>query len=405
MATKVLDIDLVHVPAMLDQLAGYDQALALVRWRGAPLGTVRLPVHDGRISAAELWQAATGSLSPALKTVALEAMLPAAPASSAALPSASIIICTRNRTDDLRRCLDALCAGARPEVEIIVVDNAPSDERTAELTADYPVRYVREMQPGLNWARSRGAREAHGEILIYTDDDVVVDRDWIDAIRAPFTLPQIAAVSGLVLPLELETAAQELFEQYGGFGRGFRRREFTSKTLAPVAAANVGAGANMALRRQLVTQLKLFEVELDGGTPALSGGDTYAFYRLLSLGYRLVYEPRAIVWHRHRRTLAELRAMLRGYSVGTFVFLLRCLLLHGDAQAIYAGWSWLREHHLRQLWRGLRHHPDALPLDLTLAELRGVLQAPRAYRACRRRERAAPRSMPAVAPSTAGGTA
>ena len=63
--------------------------------------------------------------------------------------------------------------------------------------------------------------------------------------------------------------------------------------MLPVAAGNIGAGASMALRKSLVTSLKLFESELDCGTATLSGGDSYAFYRLLKEGHAICYTPQA----------------------------------------------------------------------------------------------------------------
>ena len=77
----------------------------------------------------------------------------------------SVIVCTRDRTEQLNRCLNELLSVKYPEYEIIVVDNAPSDERTAKLVENLDsVRYVREDNPGLDWARNRGIEEAKYEI-------------------------------------------------------------------------------------------------------------------------------------------------------------------------------------------------------------------------------------------------
>lgn len=389
MATAVLDLDFADGPPEVDELEAYRSAFVLVRWRGRPLGRIWVDVKGGRIERAALWSAAAQAHSHAVARAYVEELLPLEqrpPARNGALAPCSVIICTRNRTEDLERCLDSLRSAVAADVEIIVVDNAPSDDRTQELAARYPVRYVREMRPGLNWARSRGAREARGEILIYTDDDVVASPGWVDQMREPFAAPYISAVTGLVMPFELATEAQEWFEHNIGFARGFERREHTRHTLRPIAAANVGAGASMAFRRALVIEGGLFEIELDGGTAAQSGGDTYAFYRLLRDGGCILYNPQAVTWHKHRRDAAALHRMLYGYSVGTYVYLLRCLVDHRDFEAIYAGWWWLRYHILRQLWHTLRRRPGAVPLRLAAAELQGCFAALSAYRQSRRDE-------------------
>ena len=390
MSSKVLDIDLAHGPQDIQGLGSYKDAFVLLRWRGTPLGQLWLDVVDGQIDGMELWRAASQSLGFVLVAAVLDNLLPLAEAggalATAPTPTCSVIICTRDRPDDLARCIASVLAAAGPAVEIIVVDNMPSDDRTERLVRSTRARYVCELRKGLNWARSHGARVARGELVLYTDDDVVVDSSWIAAMCQPFVDPSVAAVTGLVLPLELETEAQVLFERYGGFGRGFRRQEWTAMSIPPVAAANVGAGASMAFRRQLVVECGLFDVELDAGTAALTAGDTFAFYQLLRRGHRIVYSPQAVVWHRHRRSLSELQVTLRGYSVGTYVFLLRCLLYDRELQALAVAWHWLVFYHVRQLWLALRCRHGAKPLVLAWAELRGCCAAPWAYYASRRRE-------------------
>jgi GT2 family glycosyltransferase len=390
MATKVLDVDLPNDLRDLTGLDGYSRAWILLRWRGRVIGQVRHDVDGDRISALDLWRACHATLGWSFHPYLTEELVRSRdpfPEREAELLSPSVIVCTRDRPEDLRRCLDSICSFSPPDTEILVVDNAPSDTRTARLTSDYPVRYVREERRGLNWARTRGAEEALGGIVAFIDDDASAGDGWLAALLAPFTDPEVAAVTGLVMPMELESTAQEEFELYCGFNRGFIRKEFTARTVSPLAAANVGAGACMAIRRHLVNHLGLFRSEMDCGTETRSGGDTYAFYRLLSLGYRIVYTPDAVVWHRHRRTVRELRDTLYGYSVGTYAFLLRALLEHREIGAINLSFRWFFQHHLRRLWRRLKGEADAPPLSITLAEVRGVLAAPQAYLSSRRAER------------------
>jgi glycosyltransferase involved in cell wall biosynthesis len=381
MTARVLDIDIRD--QLSDQpLGAHTEAFVLVRYSGRPLGTVRVACRDRVLRSEALMRAieATPPLARRVRDHMLTTWLlqhdqPAMPK----LPTWSVVICTRDRTDDLQRCLDSLLQSTASGGEIVVVDNAPSDDSTVQLAAQYPVRYIREDRPGLNWARSTGARAASGEIVIFTDDDVVVDRDWIAAIVEPFSHPRVAAVTGLTLPLQLETPAQELFEAYGGFGRGFERRIFDYTRIAPAAAGMVGAGANMALRRELIITMRLFDAELDCGTVAQTGGDAYAFYQLLAEGFQIVYTPEALTWHRHRREYRALRRTLAGYSVGGFAFLMRCWLQHGDWQAPAVAASWFRHDHLKQLARVLLRRRNRLPLDLVLAQIAAIPLGIRAY--------------------------
>ncbi len=394
MPAHVLDLDAKEPFGSITGLL-HPEAVVLLRSRGAPIGTLRVPCPDGRLDEADLRRAiaATPGLAARLRRRSLERWLlhqVPGPAPDPTPPTWSLVICTRDRPDDLARCLGSLrrLATARGG-EVIVVDNASVTQHTARVVADHPgVRYTREDRPGLNWARAHGARLATGEIVLYTDDDVVVDPGWVDALLAPFAEPRVAAVTGLTLPLELETEAQELFERYGGLGRGFEPRTFDFTVLRPASAGQVGAGANMAIRRRLVTELGLFETELDCGTAAATGGDTYAFYRLLAGGHRVVYSPAALVWHRHRREREALARTLQGYSTGGFAVLLRCWLEHGDWEAPLVGLTWLWKDHVRKLARALLRRPGHLPLALLLRYCWGVALAPAAYRRSRRRERA-----------------
>src|SRR5699024_2962213 len=106
--------------------------------------------------------------------------------SAVAAPRISVAVCTRDRTSDLASCLEALTRLDPPPFEIVVVDNAPSSDATFQLVRErFPdVYYVCEPRPGLDHARNRAVDETEGEIIAFTDDDAVVDRDWLQALGA-----------------------------------------------------------------------------------------------------------------------------------------------------------------------------------------------------------------------------
>lgn len=387
---KVLAVDLADGLADHDA-PDYTDALVLVKHRGRPLGCVHVACREGRLRAEDVREAVSRDEAVGARLrrqLVRQRLLGEATAPAPAL-SWSIIVCTRDRLEHLRYGLAELASMLRPGGEVIIVDNDPPDEATRRLVASYPqVRYVREPRRGLNAARMTGARAATGEILLYTDDDVVIDPQWIPAMLEPFSGARVGAVTGLTLPLELETPAQALFEYYSGHGRGFQRRVFDHAVVKPAGAGQVGSGANMAFRRELVLRLGLFEPELDMGSVARTGGDAHAFYQVLANGYQIVYTPAALVWHRHRREYDALRRMLHDYNVGGVAHLTRCLVHYGDWGALYVAAWWLRHHHLKQLYRGLRRKRDALPVGLTLSELAGFLAGPAAYLKARRIEQA-----------------
>jgi GT2 family glycosyltransferase len=166
------------------------------------------------------------------------------------------------------------------------------------------------------------------------DDDTEADPYWVLSIKECFaSFPKAGAVTGLILPLEMETVAQELFEVNGGFERGFSRRvlphdrkiKFGLKLPLVAEAIGVGSGCNMAIRTHILKELGGFDEALDTGPPLPGGGDLDIFYRVLRTGHELVYEPRALVRHRHRRTKAEIQAQLQGHHRSLSAFLIKTI--------------------------------------------------------------------------------
>ncbi len=309
-------------------------------------------------------------------------------ASPAVRPSATVVVCTRERPADLVIALQAISVLRPAPSDILVVDNNPTTSRTQDVVASFPnVRYAREDRPGLDAARNRALLEATTPVVAFSDDDAVPEAEWLGHLLQPFEDPQVLCTSGLTLPLELETPAQEWFERYSPFGRGFERTVFDGIRHDPLDVSLIGAGANMALRRSVLDYVGGFDEALDAGTATKSGGDHEMFGRILAVGYRIVYEPRAVSWHRHRRTWDDLRATLNGYGTGVYAVWTRRLLYERQPGVLRHAFRWLHHSQLPRLWRSLRRESNSVPLDLVLAELRGCIAGPRAYCKGRRRLR------------------
>jgi cellulose synthase/poly-beta-1,6-N-acetylglucosamine synthase-like glycosyltransferase len=241
-------------------------------------------------------------------------------------------------------------------------------------------RNTREDRRGLNSARNRALSEAAGEVVAFIDDDAVADRNWLRALVMPFHDPQVQCVTGLTMPLELETHAQEVFENLTGFSRrGFQRRVFHSPPVDPLECGQVGAGANMAIRRTLVEEIGPFDEALDAGTPAQSGGDHEFFSRTLRAGRRIVYEPAALNWHRHRRSWPELRRVMYGYGVGVYAGWTRSLVGEREWGVLRHAIRWFMNMQAPLLLRSLLRNDPQKPPDLLWAELRGCWVGPAAY--------------------------
>jgi cellulose synthase/poly-beta-1,6-N-acetylglucosamine synthase-like glycosyltransferase len=192
-------------------------------------------------------------------------------------------------------------------------------------------------------------------------------------------------VTGLVMPLELETEAQEWFECYSPHGRGFKRRIFDGAHCNPLIVYPVGVSASMALRKSSIDFIGLFDEALGAGTPAVGGEDCELFARILRAGYRIVYDPRALSWHRHRRTWEELQKTLQGYGIAVFAFWTRMFVINREFSVPLLAWEWLWNKQIPELFASVRKQPGCIPSDLLLAQLRGCCFGPMAYFYSRKR--------------------
>jgi glycosyltransferase involved in cell wall biosynthesis len=238
-----------------------------------------------------------------------------------AAPNLSVIICTRDRPESLARCLVSLATQHSPPGEIIVVDNSLG--RTAEAVASRfaGTRYVHEPRPGLSVARNVGVKVSSGALIAFTDDDVEPLPSWTAEIVRAFANADVEAVTGLVLPARLDTAAQSFFQlDMGGFGAAcvptiFDTRFFSETCAMGAQVWRIGAGANMAFRRSAFDRAGLFDERLGAGASGCSE-DSELWYRLLAGGGACFFEPRACVLHHHREQWSALRRQVRAYMKG-----------------------------------------------------------------------------------------
>jgi O-antigen biosynthesis protein len=388
-------------------------ALALVRLHGEPLGVIHLDCGSSSSLIDGLAPAIWAQIGPAIVghvTSHRCARVPDGPAAlSAGLPavglgcsccvpeypngSVAVIISTTGRVDVLERCLRSVASIDRDDIDVIIVDNRPATGETLALVSkmapgDKRIRYVAEPRKGLSVARNRGLAEAAAaEYVAFTDDDAVVDPGWLRWLLAPFADKSVTATTGMVMPLELETAAQKRFEQYAGFSKGTDRCSYDliaqradDRLLYPYWGGMFGSGNSMAFRRSALIMAGGFDPALGAGSPSGGGEDTAAFSDAILRGGRLVYEPRSLCWHEHRRHDEALRGQLFNYGVGFTATLCRAAsrdprFVRSAARAIPTVF--------KLLYRRARASPaeseGQLPAELSRLEYSGMLRGPLLY--------------------------
>jgi len=387
--------------------SSYNGVHLMARLQRVPVGYVFLQ-PDATNSAAiarQVWEQLSSAINARYARAGLPAVatLPAAGlAATDALdfepgncPMMTIVVCTRDHPDTVLNTLRSLMAIEYQPFEVVLVDNAPSSEATKEAVlaayGDEPrIRYVREPRPGLSCARNRGLVEAAADIVVFTDDDVVVDPWWLHGILRGFrAAPDVSCVTGLVATAQLENAQQLYFHLREAWGTICERRVFDltenrdDSPLYPYSPGIFGAGANFAVTRPLMKEIGEFNEALGAGTVSGGGEDLEIFMRIILSGNRIVYEPAAIVSHFHRIDPAELADQMRRYGTGCTAALAAVVLRVPRAR---------RELPARVVRGALRiltlndrvKDNESLPTGLMSTEIRGLLVGPLLYLKARR---------------------
>jgi glycosyltransferase involved in cell wall biosynthesis len=399
----------------------YRSARVLVRLHGVPLGVLDMGNHHAGISPNAVAARARRELGAAIDAHLMNDGLTEAPQGSkpvarsareprcvrrrrefsARAPFASVVIGTRERPESLAVTIDATLALEYPRFEVIVVDNANTTDRTRALLelryADVPnVRYVREPVPGLAAAHNRGLEVARGDIVAFTDDDVVVDPLWLLELARGFELADdVACVTGLILPKELETPAQLWIEDWIGHDKGYTEKLFDfgsnrpADKLFPYTAGTFGSGANMAFRTDALRALGGFDPATGTGSRARGGDDLAGFFSVLAAGHTLAYQPGAIIRHAYRREAEGLRTLMFDYGAGLGAFLTKVVI---DRPALLLDIAWRvpfgAAYALRLRPSGRDGNGDGLAAGLVARERVGMLAGPVGYLIERRRRRA-----------------
>jgi glycosyltransferase involved in cell wall biosynthesis len=196
----------------------------------------------------------------------------------------SVIVPAYNAEKTLEACVGALVRQTMDSgsYEVIVVDDGSVDG-TGEIARRFPVKYIRQENQGPAAARNHGAKEAGGEIILFTDADCVPAANWVEEMTKPFAAPDVVAVKGAYRTNQKSLVAR------------FAQLEFEERfaILKKAGYTDMVDTYSAAFRREIFLRVGGF----DDSFPTANNEDTEFSYRLSSMGYKMVFNPDAIVYH------------------------------------------------------------------------------------------------------------
>jgi len=204
----------------------------------------------------------------------------------------SVVVPAYNSESTLGFCLEALSNQTIPaeRYEIIVVDDGSSDS-TSKIACRFDVRYIFQKNRGPASARNLGADAAAGSLILFTDSDCVPCPDWLEEMVGPFKDLNVIAVKGSYKTRQTEIVAR------------FAQMEFEDRydMLKKNACIDMIDTYSAAFRKEVFKRLGGF----DGRFPKANNEDTELSYRLSAAGCKMVFNPKAVVFHTHPSTLAK----------------------------------------------------------------------------------------------------
>ncbi len=251
-------------------------------------------------------------------------------------PLISLVICTRNRCEQLRACLEYIdrietsCAW-----ELIVVDNGSTDDTGAMLAAyaakaPTPTTILYEETPGKGRGLNRALPVARGELIAFSDDDCYLAPDFIDRIQPAFDDPRIGFVGCRIELFDPADYPTMIYTSRDPFV--LEARSFVQPGRFP--------GAGMTFRRCVLDEIGGFDPDWGPGARFWAGEDPEIQARASFAGWWGAYVPEAVIAHHHRRKAKDVPPLRRNYSMGTGAYMAKFVLTRETRPIYLRNWYW-----------------------------------------------------------------
>ena len=295
----------------------------------------------------------------------------------------TIILCTTGLKPSLIRCLEGLTDQSRHYLnsEVIVVLNGLEDAAFAQTVSRFPVALLNEPRPGVSIARNHAVPRAKGEILVFVDDDILFDPNWLEEMIDGFEDPKVACVTGRVIPAGQLSITAERADRYYTSERALS--EWTLDASNPnwyqyIVGEPVGFGCNMAFRKDFLLNYSLFPDDLGAGSLIGGGDEFYMYLQVVKHGFRIRHVPTAAVTHFFDNSNQKQKARNAQLYSGSVAFALKIFLEEKHLRIATVKWVFSAlKRRVRRVWtrKAITSEPQELlsPCEKVLAYLRGVV--------------------------------
>ena len=295
-------------------------------------------------------------------------------------PFVSIILCTSGLRPMLTRCLEHLTAQDYTGYEIILVLNGPEDPSFAQAVSRFPVKLLNEPRRGVSIARNHAVSQAKGEILVFVDDDVLIGTDWLDEIVKGFADPNVACVTGRVIPAGPLCLAAERADRYYASERALSAWSLDASDPSwyqYILGEPVGFGCNMAFRKAFLETYSLFPVDLGAGSLIGGGDEFYMYVQVLKHGFRIRHTPTAAATHYFENDIDKQKVRNAQLRAGSVAFALKLFLEERTLRPATLKWLFSGvKRRVRHIWgqKAIASEPQELlsPGEKLLAYMRGL---------------------------------
>jgi glycosyltransferase involved in cell wall biosynthesis len=224
----------------------------------------------------------------------------------------SILIATKNRPNDLQRCISAILKNTYQDYEIIIADQSQNTTKH-QLPKDskHTISRIAQSRGGKSAALNMAMSWARGDILAFTDDDCVVSKTWLYHIHTSFIKhPDVSALFGQTLPHDFKNHVGQICPST------FSKKKTQHISTPRIHYKHIGFGNNMAIRRSALLQIGKFKEWLGPGSIGSNAEDAEIALRLLTKYHQILYNPKATIYHNKWLNLNEMKKQNLSYTCG-----------------------------------------------------------------------------------------